>query len=94
MKQKSLVKLVFIFLLAITSFHLSGVEAAFCDDGLISENVASHGCSVCQPANHSVSIERAVITFTENKGSFFSVENLTPRIKELVRSIFRPPLFV
>jgi len=92
MKQKKLIRCVFIVLLAVTAFHLSGVEAAFCDDGLISNMTASHGCSVCQSGSHSVSTERTTITFTEWKVSFISLENLTLQIKEPSRFIFRPPI--
>ena len=92
MKKKQLIKFVFLILLAVTAFHLSGAEAAFCDDGLIAGEASSHGCSVCQPGNHSVGVERAQITFTENAGSLFSLENLALRITEPLRFIFHPPI--
>ena len=93
MKQKRLVKIVFVFVLAICAFHLSGIESAFCDDGIVSGNVESHGCMICQSGNHSVTIEKSVVSFAEIPIAFISPEVFLQRLQTPTRSIFRPPLF-
>ena len=92
MKQKQLVKIVFIFVLAISAFHLSGIESAFCDDGIVSGNVESHGCMICQSGNHSVAIEKSVVTFAEIPISFISPEVFLQRLQTPTRYILRPPI--
>ncbi len=93
MKQKRLVKIVFMLVFVISAFHLSGIESAFCEDGTASGNVESHGCMVCQAGNHSIIIDSMASIFTELKEPFFSFQSLTLRVNSPARSIFHPPLF-
>lgn len=95
MKKKILIKVVFTFLLAIAAFHLSGIESAFCDDGIVSGNVESHGCTICQSTGHSVAIEKnAVVSFAQIPVSFISPEVFLQRLQTPTRYILRPPIFV
>ena len=92
MNQKKLFKIVFILLLAISAFHLSGIETALCADCCIPEKASSPDCSVCQPGNQLANIAHPVITFTETMVSIFSMKNCTFRVEEPTRYIFRPPI--
>jgi hypothetical protein len=92
MKQMFLIRVVFTFLLAIAASHLSGIESAFCDDDIVSGNVESHGCMICQSGNHSVTIEKSVVTFAEIPISFISSEVFLQRLQTPTRYILRPPI--
>lgn len=93
MKQKRLLKIVFMLVLAISAFHLSGIESAFCEDGTVSGNVESHGCMICQSGSHSISLEKNIVSiFTEIPVSFISPEIFLQRLQTPTRYILRPPI--
>jgi len=93
MKQSYAIKSVFALFLLLMAFHLSGVESAFCDDGLVTASAESHGCQVCQPGQHAVIVQSTVISRLEIPGVFVSSESLFLQPQEPTRLIFRPPIF-
>ncbi len=90
--MKRYAKLILVLLLAITAFHLSGAEAAFCDDGSGSQPVESHGCMSCQPGHHTVALPQSMVSYMEFPTVFFSPEDVVIRLTEPAHFILRPPI--
>lgn len=90
MRQRRILKFVFLVVLAISAFHLSGIEAAFCDDGTASAD--SHGCTICQPVGHAVTLDQSATIRLRDIINFTSVEYQTIKTQEPVFYFFRPPI--
>jgi hypothetical protein len=89
--MKRYTKVILVLLLAITAFHLSGVETGFCDDSA-AQATESHGCMACQPSHHSAAIPEIATTSIELPITFISPEVLTIKLQEPNRFILRPPI--
>ena len=93
LRKNKVFRILFLAGVFIASFHLSGIEAAFCDDGATQTNTAStHGCSVCQPDHHFASVEESKPPSSITPASFFTIENPLFFSQEFDLSFFRPPI--
>ena len=89
--KNNVFKICFLSAVFAASFHMLGVEAAFCDDGM-AQDASAHGCTVCQPGHHSVTIETSKVIPSLTLSSFLPMENRSLSVEEMIRPFFRPPI--
>ena len=89
--KRRILKSIFIVVLIFTAFHLSGVEAAFCDDGATSTK-SSHGCTVCHSGGHSLILEQSAPIRVGDFVSPAFVEYSVLKTQEPAFYFFRPPI--
>ena len=92
MRQRpALLKVFIVILLVASAFTFSGVEAAFCDDGV--HNAPAHECFNCQ-SGHSVTIPNpSFIASPLSPKALSSIDIFLfyPQVPSL--DFFRPPIF-
>ena len=93
MKQKRLIRFVFLVLLAVTAFHLSGIEAAFCEDGIDTSQSASHGCAQCHAGQHAASVVTSSVVPHIPSLSFLQFSHVFLKHESPSLGFFRPPIF-
>jgi hypothetical protein len=93
MKRKALKIISIIFLLAV-SFHLSGMEMAFCEDGSGPVKADTHGCLVCHSGHHAANIvqQTAVSSIPDSLGLAPLQFNIL-KAQDSAFQLLRPPIF-
>jgi len=86
------IKILFLLVVLAASFHLLGVESAFCNDADPGKDMSSHGCSMCHMGGHAayLTIPEA-ISFASPVGFSF-IELYSIRLQEPIQNFFRPPI--
>lgn len=93
MKRKALKIISIIFILAV-SFHLSGMETAFCEDGQGSVKADTHGCLVCHPGHHAASvIQHSEVSSILDSIGFAPIEFNNLKAQDPAFQLLRPPIF-
>jgi len=91
MKKRG-IRLLFLLVVLAASFHLLGVEAAFCNDADPGKDVSSHGCSMCHMSGHVAYVANPeAISFASPVGFSF-IERYSIHLQEPIRNFFRPPI--
>ena len=91
MKKRG-IRILFLLVVLAASFHLLGVESAFCNDADPGKDVSSHGCSTCHMSGHVANLANLeVISFVSPVGFSFVERTFVP-LQDPVRNFFRPPI--
>lgn len=93
LRNNKTLRLIFLLSFIAVSFHLLGVETAFCNDApLQAADASSHGCSACQPGQHSVTLQEQNTPTTTIFSHYLPMENVSFFVEEPHFSLLRPPI--
>jgi hypothetical protein len=92
-KRSVFLKIFAILVLAMGLFHFSGIEIAFCKDGIETSQSASHGCVQCHSGHHAVSLTASASMSQIPALDFLQLSHIFLKHESPALGFLRPPIF-